>query len=123
MASKKHWKKYAKKIEELRGIDQARHFEERSKLEGQLRAVDHILTDASLPGPTTDEWMSQAQSLLLRLVTCRREKREDGFTAADLEEQRPPWSFPYFEHFTPVQRIDPTPLMSEHYQHGDPSAT
>ena len=108
----------------MRGIDQARHFEEVNSLRGQLRAVDHILEKAELNGPTPEQWMAEASDLLKRLADCRAKKQEDGFNATDIEKMHSAYrSFPYQEHFAPVQRIDPTPLMSEHYRHGDPSAT
>ena len=100
MASKKHWKKRAKRAERLRGAEQARHFERESKFAAQLRAIDHILEGAELSGPTPEEWMQQARELLFRIGACRRERREDGYTVSDIEKMR---SFPYVEHFAPSE--------------------
>ena len=116
MASKKHWKKRAKRAERSRGEDQARHFERVSSLEAQLRAVDHIL-EREIAGPSLEEWRQQVSVMLQELVTCRRECREDGYTARDMEKLRAAWSFPYVEHFVPEQPIPTIPVMSEQYRH------
>lgn len=84
MASKKTWKKRAKGQEEARRLDQARAFEAQAKLAAQLRAVDHILTNAELPGPTPEALIAQFRALFERLRLARQTQEEQGYQPQDL---------------------------------------
>lgn len=102
MASKKKWKKRALKARSARGVGQALAFETRSNLEGQLRAIDHIILHRELPGPSIEEWVAQAQAVFQELIQCRREKKVDGYSARDIEEMRDAIHIPYQEYFAPI---------------------
>lgn len=116
MASKKKWKKRALKAEADRSVDQVLSFERASNLEGQLRAIDHIILQRELPGPTQDEWVIQARTMLQDLVRCRQEQRVDGFTAEDVRQLKHSYFYP--EHFAPSTEVPPgaTRVSNEHAQ-------
>lgn len=99
----KKWKRRYKRAVSARATDQAKAFETRSKLEGQLRAVDHLLARARFgsedPTISGEEsrliWLRQTQDFLQELAAMRRDKVEEGYNATDLERMR----YSYQEHF------------------------
>lgn len=95
----------------MRGIDQAKAFEERSSLQGQLRAVDHLIARAQFGSvnydpavDSTRRWIDDAIAFLRELNDIRTNKREEGYTADDIETMRREYSLgapAYIEHFAP----------------------
>lgn len=81
------WKRRYKAAVSARGVDQAKAFEERSNLLGQLRAVDHILLERELPGLTLEEWSAQARELIQDLVATRLQRKTAGYSKRDLEQE------------------------------------
>lgn len=67
MASKKKWKERAKQQERI--ADDL--FRQVTMLSSQLVAMDSILSDAELPGPTIEAWAQQVRDLLSSLVKER----------------------------------------------------
>lgn len=86
MANKKKWKKRA--LEQAQIADDL--FEQVRVLSSQLQAVDIILTDAELPGPTIDAWAQQVRDLLSSLVRERGIVSGGIHQAFTLQPVRPP---------------------------------
>jgi hypothetical protein len=108
----KKWKRRYKDAVSASSAASAKAFERQAKLQAQLRAIDHIILERELPGPTPAEWMDQARELMRDLVTCRAEEREEGYSKRDLEQAQ----YKYQEHFQKPMReamakaFDVTPL-------------
>ncbi len=113
MASKKTWKKRAKGQEEARRLDQARAFEAQSKLAAQLRTVDHILTNAELPGPTAEALIAQFRALFERLRLARQTREEQSYEPQDLADMRSSYSLESYQraHARFIEQMDLDPCI------------